>query len=459
MYDRVKLLRGLAAWIPELTRGTCVFATRMLFPARRPPAGAWWERPGWGVMYQVEYRPGWEWDRDYGEFNPSMLDERGRFEFNGPYCRPAAWVELSRELGVDYHIMEAKWHDGICFFDTALTDWKSDEDYAADFSRLSREAGIPFMFYYSHVFDHNPRFDDIQPDRRHTFSIIALGGQPAYEEYLIGQYRELVEGYEPDGMWMDWYWPGDGATTATFDFFRGSHPGIALGFNFSNYLAGSYARSDYTIGEAHHLDGPLVSFKRTGKMLLPVIHSAWKWSGIFRRMLGRPWELIAPAGRWWQDPGPRPDPCELLRMAAVTMASGGRFSLGATARMDGSIVPTQVEQLRMLGDWYRDRRALFSGALPLAYRGSRPPGLQVSPRGFKCIASRLGDDTLVHAVNTKGAGGPIRLTLSGGTWGDIGGARLEPGGKEIALRRSGAEVSLTVEAEDVDAVDTILRLA
>jgi hypothetical protein len=63
-------------------------------------------------MYQIEFRPGWRWMRDFKKFNASMRDEEGRFRFNGPYCRIKDWIELSREIGVDYHILEIKWHDG-----------------------------------------------------------------------------------------------------------------------------------------------------------------------------------------------------------------------------------------------------------------------------------------------------------------------------------------------------------
>lgn len=457
MRDPVRALKGVAAWIPELALGTRFFCASLLKPAARVPGEAWWQRPGWGIMYQIEFRPGWDWDRDYEAFNASMRDEQGRFRFNGPRCRVEDWVKLSGEAGVDYHIMETKWHDGICFFDSALTDWKADEDYAADFARLSREAGIPFLFYYSAVFDHNPRFDAVQPDRRHTFSLLALGGRPEYEEYLRGQYRELVERYRPDGMWVDWYWPGDGATEATYAYFRENHPEVVLGFNFSNYLAGSYARSHYTIGEAHRLAGPLVTLRRTGSTFLPVIHSAWGWTVIFRRMLGHPWELIAPAGRWWQDPRPREDPLELTRMAAAVMAGGGRFSVGATTRMDGSVEPEQAESLRSLGEWYRPRRHLFSRAVPLPYRGSRPPGVKAFPRGTRAAACRLGDDLLLHLVNVEGVAGPVEVRLEGGLWRTVREARLEPWGSGIRAERTEAGIRVRLEPPEVDAVDTILR--
>jgi hypothetical protein len=147
---------------------------RMIFPAVRKPAEnqRWWKKPGLAVMYQIEFRPGWEWQRDWPEFNKSMSDEKGGFKFNGPYPKTDEWVNLSSEIGLDYHSMEIKWHDGICYFNTQLTAWKTPVDYAGEFATLSRAAGIPFMYYYSTIFDHNPQFDPIQPNRHGTVSFI-----------------------------------------------------------------------------------------------------------------------------------------------------------------------------------------------------------------------------------------------------------------------------------------------
>ncbi|MFW9880283.1 MAG: hypothetical protein ACFFG0_44990, partial [Candidatus Thorarchaeota archaeon] len=89
----------------------------------------WWEKPGLGIMYQIEARPGWIWNRNYDKFNASMKDKYGKFKFNGPFCKIRKWVEYSKRVGVDYHVFEAKWHDGICYWDTKFTDWKTPEDY------------------------------------------------------------------------------------------------------------------------------------------------------------------------------------------------------------------------------------------------------------------------------------------------------------------------------------------
>jgi len=81
-----------------------------------------------------------DWERDYRQFNRSMMDDEGNLAFNGPLCQVEDWVELSARAGADYHMMEIKWHDGICYFDTELTDWKTPDDYAERFAEASRKA-------------------------------------------------------------------------------------------------------------------------------------------------------------------------------------------------------------------------------------------------------------------------------------------------------------------------------
>jgi len=448
------LARGIA---PEVIKGFAQVLKSHISPVVPTARGdAWWQRPGLGIMYQIECRPGWRWNRDFDEFNRSMMDEEGRLAFNGPFCNVEEWVELSKKVGIDYHIMEIKWHDGICYFDTKLTGWKTEEDYAGRFAEASRSAGIPFMYYYSSIFDHNPQFDPVQPSRQ-TVSFMGIPDNPAYDEYLRGQYAEIMEQYGPDGMWIDWYWP-DQCTQTTIDFFRTHYPDTVLTFNASNLFASSYSRIDYTSGEAHDLDGPYFKLVREEGGFLAVFSSAWKWGALGRRTLAHPWELITPAGRWWQDPSLRDDPYDLVRMAAITMASGGRLCMGVTAQMDGSVYPDQVEQLKVLGDWYGPRRALFAESVPLRYRFREPIGVIVHPESVRPIACRRGDDLLLHLINMEGATRPVELSLHGGFWNTVERAYLEPSGRELPIEKSREKIKAIILPEDIDRADIILRL-
>ncbi|MDI6874789.1 alpha-L-fucosidase [Candidatus Solincola sp.] len=449
-----------AEWVAtEIFQALARTVWRLILPVPYPsgPDESWYKKPGLGIMYQIEYRPGMDWDRDYEEFNRSMMDDEGKLNFNGPFCRIDEWVELSKDVGVDYHIFESKWHDGICYFNTELTGWKTETDYCRRFAELSRRAGIPFMFYYSAILDHNPLFDPIQPNPHSTFSVLSMESQPMYEDYLRGQYRELMDQYHPDGMWIDWYWP-DRATELTIDFFRTNYPETVITFNFSNYFPSSYHKLDYTSGEAHDLAGFYIKLVKTGSLLLPILTGAWKWATLFRRVADHPWELITPSGKWWQDPTLREDPYELLRMAAVILGSGGKLCVGASAQLNGELYPDQVKQLKMLGEWYKPRKKLFTESIPLRYRRREVPGIRISPPSVKSMACIHGGNVLLHLVNMDGITRPIVVEFKGRRWGNIARIYLEPTRKELGVERNDKGVRVVIRPEDIDPVDIILRL-
>jgi len=459
MSKNQNIIRVISWMVPELMKALLKIVLRLIFPAHYElqPSDPWWKKPGLGIMYQIEYRPGMDWDRDFEKFNRSMIDEHGKFKFNGPFCKIENLVELSKNVGVDYHIFESKWHDGICFFNTRLTDWKTDMDYCGQFAEFSRKAGIPFIYYYSTVFDHNPKFDSIQPNPHSTFSDLSMEHQPVYEEYLKGHFREIMEQYHPDGMWLDWYWP-DHATKLTIDFFRTNYKSTVITFNLSNYFPSSYEKLDYTSGEAHDLTGFYIKIVRTGSMLLPIFTGAWKWATLGRRVMDRSVELIAPAGKWWQDPSLRDDPYDLVRMAAVIIGSGGKLCIGVSAQMDGNLYPDQVKQLKILGEWYKPRKKLFTDSCPMRYRCEQVPGIKIWPPSVKSIASINNSDILVHLINMDGVTTPIVVEFKGRRWNDISSIYLEPGRKELELEKGNNLIKTVILPEENDPVDIILRL-
>ncbi len=437
--------------------GVFHFLKRSVFLAERRPCSdhRWWEGPGIGVMYQIEYRPGMDWDRNFDDFNQSMRSDDGSLMFNGPFCRVKEWVALSKMIGVDYHIFETKWHDGICYFDTALTNWKTPVDYAGIFALESKEEGIPFLYYYSAVFDHNPMFDDIQPHPDRTASF--LGNEKRYIDYALAQIEELLEKYAPDGMWIDWCWP-DLLTGEIVKMFQLRYPDKILTFNASNYLPWSYKRLTYTSGEAHDLTGPYVRvFKIDGRTAF-AFSSAWKWSNLNRRTLEQPWELVGPAGKWWQDPSLRDDPLDLLRMAAVIMSCGGKFCIGATAKLDGDIYADQVKQLEMLGEWYIPRKKYFRASVPLKYRTIEPDFVAVSGPVFRKVAARADGDVLIHLINMKGLSVDLRVEVSLSQLNKFSRVRIAPSDESLDVERSVNGIIVKIPKAMVDPVDTILVL-
>ena len=423
-----------------------------------PCSRAWWQKPGFGIQYQVELRPGWNWHRDFTAFIKSMSGPDGKLQFNGPTCRIEDWVSFSKLVHVDYHQFQSKWHDGICYFNTQTTEWKTEIDYAAIFARLSREAAIPFLYYYSNIFDHNPQFLKIQPHPNQTISFIGNLQGDAYLDYLREHCREIAEQYHPDGMWFDWYWP-DRSTDSVIEYFRKNYPEIVLGFNGSNYQATAFSRIDFTSGEAHDPDGPLIRIRKDGEIRIPVFAGTWKWANILRVLSDHPWEVCGPAGRFWQDPRTRDDRNDLLRMVAIALACGGKYLLGMPSRLDGTLFPEHVEQVMMLGEWYAPRKHLFIEAVALRYFGGRPPGVVLDQPEFRCVSSLYDQGFLLHIINMKGASDSVRVALSEKDWRDLKTVHLEPEHRKLDLIRREGKIQITLQPSDLDPVDTILLLS
>jgi hypothetical protein len=428
----------------------------------------WWQRPGLGISYTVESRPGWAWNRNYNRYNKIMMDEDGGLQSVGPYCKVDQFVDLSKEVGADYHMLYAKWHDGICFFDTKLTNWKTKEDYLAGFSRLSKDAGIPFMIYYSNVIDHNPQFDHIQPIRWSTFSPIR---DREYLEYMKGQYREMVEQYQPDGFWLDWYnpWPTDTVKTS-IDFLRKNYPEVTIGFNASSKFKSAQRLLDYTTDEIHTLGKPkhditgMVESRLLAKIAAFLFYAllgtarGWDSANSYRRKFDHFWSAISPAGKFWQDPSLRPDKYHLPRIAATVMACGGRNTIKVNLKMNGHVYDEHVEQMQIVGQWYKPRKHLFNEATPLRYQGVTAPGISGLPAGYKTIASKLGDDVLVHIIKIEGSENLSEISISDSEWAGIKEIYLEPGHQSLQMEKRGESILLHLDASHVAPVDTIVRL-
>ncbi|TFG22926.1 MAG: hypothetical protein EU529_09075 [Promethearchaeota archaeon] len=443
----------------------------------------WWEKPGLGIMYQIEARPGWRWNRDYNKFNASMQDENGNLKFNGPFCKMKDWVALSKRVGVDYHVFEAKWHDGICYWDTKYTEWKTPKDYCKDFAEESKKNDIPFLWYYSNIFDHNPQFDEIQPLRSITPSFIALHkdskeevvkycinfgkallkmfeniineddipreenlivykeftyNPEIYEDYLLKQVKELIENYKVDGMWMDWYWDDDDAGTfLVMDLLEKEYPNIVLTYNQSINKKVRYAH--YLSGEAHD------------------VKAAWNLGNKYRRM-ERPWELCGPAAKMWDDPRARPDPFEIFRIAAIIIASGGKYCFGLPSQMNGEMYPEPAKNVELFGEWYKQRTSLFRDAIPMDYKSKSVPGVEISDKDFGVIGAIHEGDNLIHLINLEGKNGDITLKFSLEHWENIKKIILEPMKTDVDLKKEENKFVLSISKENIDKADTIIRI-
>ena len=112
------------------------------------------------------------YDNLYCMFNPVKFD-------------PDQWVQLPKDSGMKYLVFTSKHHDGLCEFDTKLTEYKITsekspyrKDIVRQISDACPRAGLAWGVYYSQPDWHHP---DYRNGKSHA----------RYIEYFRGQVREL----------------------------------------------------------------------------------------------------------------------------------------------------------------------------------------------------------------------------------------------------------------------------
>ena len=141
-------------------------------------------------------------------------------QFTGSSFDADAWIELVKRAGARYVVPVAEHHDGYALYDTGLSRWKSPligpgRDVIAELAAAARRAGVRFGLS-SHRAEHwwffngGTRFESDVNDPE--WADLYGPAQPLDSEpdrdFLddwLARTAELVELYEPDIVYFDWW--------------------------------------------------------------------------------------------------------------------------------------------------------------------------------------------------------------------------------------------------------------
>jgi alpha-L-fucosidase len=150
-------------------------------------------------------------------------------QLNAAKYDPAAWARLFSEAGARFVMPVAEHHDGFAMYDCSFSDWTAVKmgprrDLIGELAQAVRDEGLVFGVSYHRAenwffYDGGRRFpSDVQddryrglygpaqpkPDDNHDFH--ASGGpDAAFLDEWLRRACELVDRYQPQVFWFDWW--------------------------------------------------------------------------------------------------------------------------------------------------------------------------------------------------------------------------------------------------------------
>jgi len=368
---------------------------------------------GWSRGAQV---PVDEYDQLYTQFNPVEFDAD-------------AWVKTAVDAGMKYLVITSKHHDGFSLWPSAYTDYDIaatpfNRDILKELAAACKKQGIMFCTYHSICDWYHPDYPLGSPGGK---SKKTDHNMPRYFEYIKNQTEELLVNYGPIGvMWFDGQWEkpwtnqyGD----QLYDHVRSIQPDLIVNNRVGKGRAGAAGTSKQTMLNPGDFDTPE---QRVGSFSIE-----------------RPWETCMTICRQWAwKPNDKMKSLEECIQTLVTTVGGnGNLLFNVGPMPDGRIEPRQVERLKEMGEWLKEHGESIYGT-----RGGpfMPGDWGVSTHKDRSI--------YLHILNFDAD----TVTLPPMDV-EIVSAKLISGG-DVAFTQSEDAITVTVERERQQVIDTIVEL-
>ena len=267
--------------------------------------------------------PDEEYDALYKQFNPVNFDAD-------------ALVRTAKEAGMKYLVITAKHHDGFAMWPTKLSDYNISNtpfkrDICKELAEACRKHGLKLGWYYS-------TRDWYHPD-------YLVGDNSKYNDFYHGQIRELLTEYGPvDMLWFDHVagsW-NDYRFEELFEMINELQPNIIINDRAAKFIKDDIAGTPPP-GLVELTKGDF--FTPEGKV------------GVFHKDF--PWETCMPMSKGPNGHGGwsyRPEAItasfeKCTEMLAACVTGCGNLLLNIGPMADGSIRPSELENLKQFSPW------------------------------------------------------------------------------------------------------------
>lgn len=319
----------------------------------------------------------------YKDFIPLFRAER----FDAP-----AWARLFREAGARYVVPVAEHHDGFPIYDSNLTDWCAAKmgpkrDLLGELARAIRAEGLHFgtsthRAEHDWFFDGGRRFDsDVSDPKFAAFygpahpRFVRQGYDhdliedwtyvsPAYLDDWLARTAEIVEKYQPELLYFDW-WIGQPA-------FRSHVARFAAYYYNKGAQSGRPPVIDY---KDHAFREGTATFDVERGQLTDIRPQHWQTD-----------TSISDASWGYLPNDTYKSPELIVHQLADVVSKNGNLLLNVTPRPDGTIPDAVQANLREVGAWLRANGEAIYDTRPWKRFGEGPT--QVAGGAFQDAKSK-----------------------------------------------------------------------
>lgn len=359
--------------------------------------------------------------------------------FRAEKYNPEQWAELFRRAGARFVVPVAEHHDGFAMYDCSVSDWTAvkmgpQRDLIGDLAAAVRRQGMVFGLS-SHRAEHwwfmngGMKFpSDVQDPQYHCFygpaALADTQPDPAYLEDWLQRTCELVDKYQPQLVWFDW-WIEQPAFApylrrfAAYYYKRGAEWGRGVAINYKNQ-AFPEGTAVYDV-ERGQLAGIRPIFWQTDTSV-----SKNSWGFVQGQDYKTPGDIVADLvdivsknGALLLNIGPRPDGTIPDEEANILLEIGRWLEVNGEAIYDTrpwtvfGEGPTQVSE----GSFTDTRRSVYTGQdIRFTLKGDRLYAIALAWPGERLVIKSLGQssphfDAEIVAVRLLGhPDGPLPWT-------------------------------------------------